>query len=203
MFSANTSHLCFARLIGLRRRAISCFALLLAATMGCADLKHRRNPQPEVISNEDAAQIQPVVHSHSFTMRNADATRQLAAGVYGVENSDWRWTAGEFSVVLATPRGASTHGAGLVFEFFIPDGNLHRTGPVTLTAYLNEQEIGTTTYTAPGGHRFSAAISPELVKQSPVVIDFHLDRCVPRGVLDIRELGVVALTVSLSANEHS
>jgi hypothetical protein len=38
---------------------------------------------------------------------------------------------------------------------------------------------------------------PELIKQSPVVIDFHLDRNVPKGVLDTRELGVVALTVSL------
>ena len=106
-------------------------------------------------------------------------------------------------MVLATPREASTRGASLVFEFFLPDKHLDRTGPVTLTAYLNEREIGTTTYTAPGAHRFSAAILPELVKQSPVVIDFHLNRSVAPGVLDARELGVVALSVSLSANAHS
>jgi hypothetical protein len=188
---------CFARLIGLHRRSISCFGLLLVATTGCADLMRRRNPQPEMISNEDVAQIQPVVHSHSFTMRNADATRQLAAGIYGVENSDWRWTAGEFSIVLATPRGDSTRGADFVFEFYIPDTIMRRTGPVTLTAYLNQAAIGATTYTAAGAQRFSAMTPPELIKQSPVVIDFHLDRNVPRGVLDTRELGVVALTVSL------
>jgi hypothetical protein len=157
----------------------------------------RRNAQPEMISNEDVAQIQPVVHSRSFTMRNPDETRQLAAGFYGVENSDWRWTAGEFSVVLASPRGASTRGAHLVFEFDIPDVIMRRTGPVTLTAYLNEAEIGTTAYTGTGTQRFYAVAPPKLFKQTPVVIDFHLDRSVPGGVLDDRELGVVARTVSL------
>jgi hypothetical protein len=192
----------FARMIRLHRRSITVFGFLLVAIAGCADLTRRRNPQPEMISNDDVAQIQPVVYSHSFTMRNVDATRQLAAGIYGVENGAWRWTAGEFSIVLATPSGASTRGADLVFEFFIPDAFMRRTGPVTLTAYLNEAEIGAITYTAAGAQRFSAMILPELIKQSPVVIDFHLDRYIPGGELDTRELGVVALAVSLETNEH-
>jgi hypothetical protein len=186
------------RFNALRGPSIWCGCLLLVATTGCGDLMlRRRAPQPEMISNEDVAQIQPVVHSQSFRMRNADATRQLAAGIYSVENSQWRWTAGEFSMVLATPRGASTRGAHLVFDFHIPDAIMRRTGSLTLTAYLNKTEIGASTYTAAGTQRFSAVIPLELVQQSPVVIDFLLDRNVPRGVLDDRELGVVALSVSL------
>jgi hypothetical protein len=189
--------LCFARLIGLHRRSISCLGFLLVAATGCTDLTQRGIPQSGTISNEDVTQIQPLVHSQSFIMRNVDATGQLAAGIYGVENSDWRWTAGEFSIVLATPPGASTHGADLVFEFYIPDAIMPRTGPITLTAYLNEAEIGATTYATAGVQRFSAMTAPELIKQSPVVIDFHLDRDIPRGVLDARELGVIARSVSL------
>ena len=90
-----------ARFIGLDRRSISWLGLLLIATTGCTDARRRGNPQPKMISNEDVEQIQPVVHSHSFTMRNTDATRQLAAGIYNVENSGWRWTSGNFSIVLA------------------------------------------------------------------------------------------------------
>jgi len=191
--------LCFARLIGLHRRSILFLGLLLGAATGCADHMRRPNPQPEIISNEDVAQIQPAVHSHSFTMRNVDATRQLAAGIHDVENNAWRWTAGEFSIVLATPRGASTRGADLVFGFHIPDAILRRTGPVTLTAYLNAAEVGARTYTAAGAQRFSAMIPPELLRQSPLAIDFHLDRYIPRGVLESRELGVVAYTVSLES----
>jgi hypothetical protein len=188
--------LCFARLIGLHRRWIWGLGLLLVATTGCTDLL-RRHPQPEVISNEDVAQRQPVVHAHSFTMRNPDETKQLAAGIYAVENSGWRWTAGAFSLVLATPRGAPARGATLVFEFDIVDAILRRTGPVTLTAYLNEMEVGAKTYGAAGAQRFSAMIPPELIRQSPAVIDFQLDRYVPGGVLEGRELGVIAHTVRL------
>ena len=114
-----------------------------------------------MISNEEAAQIQPVVHSQSFTMHNIDATRQLAGGVYAVENDKWRWTAGDFSIVLATPRMAAAHGANLVFAFDIPDAILRQTGPVTLSAYLNETAVGMTTYKTAGAQRFSAMIPPE------------------------------------------
>jgi hypothetical protein len=187
----------FAQFIGLHRSSISCLGLLLVATTGYADLIWSRNLQPEMISNEDVTQIQPAVHSQSFTMRNVDVARQLAAGIYGVENSDWRWTAGQFSIVLATPHGASTRGAELVFVFDIPDAIMRRTGPITLNAYLNHAAVGARTYTAAGAQRFSTMITPEFIRHSPVVIDFHLDRYVPAGVLEDRELGVVAYTVSL------
>jgi len=188
----------FVRFIGLDRRLISCLGLLLIAGTGCTDAM-RRNPQPKVISNEDVVQIQPVVHSHSFAMRNIDATRQLAAGIYNVENGVWRWTAGNFGIVLATPHRASTRGANLMFAFYIPDAIMRRTGPITLTAYLNEAEVGATTYTTAGAQRFSAVIPADLMRQSPVAIDFHLDRYVPKVVLDPRELGVVADSVSLES----
>jgi hypothetical protein len=135
--------------------------LLLGAGTGCADRTRHRNPQSETISNGDVAQIQPVVRSHSVTMRNVDAARQLAAGIYSVENNKWRWTAGDFSIVLATPGRASTHGADLLFAFYIPDAIMRRTGPVTLTAYLNEAEVGMMTYRTAGAQRFSAMIPPE------------------------------------------
>jgi len=90
----------------------------------------------------------------------------------------------------------------LVFAFDIPDAILRQTGPVTLSAYLNQTAVEMTTYKTAGAQRFSAMIPPELLRQSPVAIDFHLDRCVPKGVLDSRELGFVAESISLEANEN-
>jgi len=155
-----------------------------------------------MISNEDAAQLQPLVHSHAFSMRDVDGTRQLIAGVYQVENNQWRWTSGDFSIVLATPPRAATRGASLLFAFAIPDAILRRTGPVTLAAYLNQTAVGTATYRTAGAQRFSAMILPALLRQSPVMINFHLDRFVPKGVLDSRELGFIAESISLEANEN-
>jgi hypothetical protein len=187
----------FARFVGSHSLSIACLCLLLGAETGCADRRRRTT-----ISNEDPAQIQPVVHSHSFTMRDIDATRQLAAGIYAVENNKWRWTAGDFSMVLATPRMAAVHGANLAFAFDIPDSILRRTGPVTLAAYLNQTKVGMATYKTAGAQRFSAMIPPELLGQSPVAIDFHLDRYVPKGAVESRELGFIAESISLETNEN-
>lgn len=162
----------------------------------------RPNRQPGVISNEDVAQKQPVVRSQSFPMNNLDASKQLVTGFYAVENNQWRWTAGDFSIVLATPRTAATRGANLVFKFAIPDAILRRTGPLTLAAYLNQTEVGNASYKTEGAQRFSARIAPELLTQSPVVIEFQLDHYVPKGVFDFRELGVIAESISLEAHEN-
>jgi hypothetical protein len=190
-----------ARFVGSHLRSISFLGLLLSAGTGCSATR-RRTAQPEMISNEDATQIQPVVRTPSFTMHDMDVTGQLVSGFYQVESNKWRWTAGDFSIVLATPPRAATHGANLVFAFYIPDAILRRTGPLTLFVYIDQTEAGRTTYKTAGAQRFSAIIPPQLLRQSPVAIDFHLDRSVPKGVLDSRELGFIAESISLEANEN-
>jgi len=191
----------FLRFVGSHRRSIACLGLLSGAATGCEDVRHR-TAQSEIVSNDDVAQIQPVVHSHSFTMNNIDATRQLAAGIYGVENNRWRWTAGDFSIVLATPRTAPVRGADLVLTFYIPEAIVSRIGPVTLTADLNQMKVGMTTYKTAGAQHFSALIPQDLLTQSPAAIDFHLDRCVRAGVLESRELGFIIESISLEAHEN-
>ena len=189
----------FAQLTGLRRQSISWLAIVLIAATGCADRVRPPAKQAEMISNSDVAQIQPAVQAQSFNMREIDTSGQLAGGVYGIENKQWRWTAGDFSVVLATPRGASTRGATLVFTFYLPDVILSRTGPISLTASVNETEVGMKTYGTGGPQRFSAIVPAELLKESPVAVDFHLDGYVPAGILETRELGVIADAVGLES----
>ncbi len=186
-----------ARQIGLRRFSISFLILLVVSACGCAGRVRNENTTPGAISNNDVLQTQPVVRQQSFTMRNIDAAKQLAGGIYGIENKQYRWTAGAFSVVLATPSRASTRGANLEFKFYLPDVILSRTGPITLTAYLDGAEVGMARYGTAGPQRFSATIPPALLTESPVAVDFHLDPFVPAGTLEARELGVIADTISL------
>lgn len=171
--------------------------ILAGAGTGCANLTRRGSPQAETISDSDVAQIQPAGRSTTFSMRDVDAANQLAGGIYGLENNAWRWTAGDFGFVLATPRGASAHGAHLMFAFNIPDVIFRRTGPITLSAYVNGAEVGAKTYAAAGSQNFSAIVPPELLSQTPVGVDFHLDKSIARGVLEGRELGVIADRVGL------
>lgn len=186
-----------ARLVRVFRCCMSCLCVLAGVGTGCANLTRQSKPQSAIITNGDVAQTQPLVHSASFAMRNVDGARQLAGGIYAVENNAWRWTAGDFGVVLATPRGASARGAHLIFAFNIPDVIIRRIGPVTLSAYVNGAEVGARTYSTAGAQSFSAIVEPALLKSSPVGVDFHLNKRIPRGVLEGRELGVVADDVFL------
>ena len=181
------------------RCLISCLCILAATGTGCSDVARRAQSEPETITNADVAQNQPVVHSASFAMQDVDRAGQLAGGIYGVEGNAWRWTAGDFAVVLATPRGASSHGAHLVLAFNVPDVIIRRTGPLTLSAYVNGAEVGARTYSTAGSQNFSAVVPAALLKESPAGVDFHLDKRVPRGVLEVRELGIVAVSVGLDS----
>ncbi len=182
---------------GSHRCFISCLCLLVGAGTGCADLAWRAKSQPKIITDADVVQSQSVVHSASFAMRDVDREGQLVGGIYAVENNAWRWTAGDFGLVLATPPGASSNGAHLVLAFNIPDVIIRRTGPVTLSAYVNGAEVGARTYIAAGSQNFSAIVPAGLLSESPAGVDFHLNKRVARGVLEGRELGVVAVSVSL------
>lgn len=182
---------------GLQCCLISCLCILAGAGTGCGDIARRSQSQPETISNADVAQYQPVVHSASFAMRNVDTAGQLAGGIYAVEGNAWRWTAGDFGIVLAAPRGTSSKDAHLAFAFSIPDVIIRRTGPITLSACVNGSQVGAATYSTAGSEKFSAIVPAALLRESPVAVDFHLDKRIPSGVLEGRELGVVAESVGL------
>ena len=49
----------------------------------------------------------------TLKMSDPSAKHQLAKGFYQLEANAWRWTAGDFSVVLKTPPGAAQKGATL------------------------------------------------------------------------------------------
>lgn len=181
------SHLCF----------ISCLCILAATATGCGDLRQRAQSPTETITNADVTQNQPVVRSASFAMRNADSRSQLAGGIYAVEGNAWRWTAGDFGLVLAPPPGASSRGARLAFAFSIADVIIRRTGPITLSAYVNGAQVGAQTYSTAGAESFSVMVPAALLSESPVAVDFHLDKRIPSGVLEGRELGVIAESVGL------
>src|ERR1700722_3939843 len=54
-------------------------------------------------------------------MNDPGAKEQLVRGVYGLESGTWRWTAGNFAVVLKTPPGASEKGATLTLNLLVSD----------------------------------------------------------------------------------
>jgi hypothetical protein len=130
-------------------------------------------------------------------MADPSAAIQLVRGFHQVEGNAWRWTAGRFSITLATPPNSAARGAKLTLQLSVPDAVLTRVGPVTLTAFINNAALRSETWKTAGERVFSAEIPASALREEAVTLDFTLDRFLAAGTVDTRELGLIVSRVAL------
>ena len=112
----------------------------------------------------------------------------------------WRWTAGNFTIVLKTPPGAAQKGAALTLNLSAADAVLKEVHSQNLTASIGPKVLKTEKYADPGAHTFAADVPAALLTGDTVTIDFSLDNSLPPGAVDRRELGIIVTAASLDAN---
>jgi hypothetical protein len=135
----------------------------------------------------------------AFKMNDAAAGAQLLHGFYGLESGTWRWTAGRFSVLLRPPLAAAQRGATLTFAFSIPGVVIQKLNAITLTASIGATTLKSEKYTKAGNYTFGADVPPELLAKETIVIDFALDKSLPAGPAEQRELGLIAISTGLES----
>lgn len=176
-----------------RRRATLFLAAALILITACRG-KHSRT----TVENEEPPEGGPRLAS-ALKMNDPAAPAQLIKGFYGVESGTWRWTAKNFSAILRPPLTAAQHGATLTFSLSIPDVVIQRLSSVTLTASTGTTKLKSETYSKPGSYTFSADVPPDLLIKDAITIDFSLDKAIPPGTTDTRELGIISLAIGLEA----
>jgi hypothetical protein len=130
-------------------------------------------------------------------MGDPEAASQLVSGFYGVEQNSWRWTKRDFSVTLGAPAGAALKGAELRVSLTAPQQLIDKLTDITLTASVNGRQLPPETYRAAGTYDYVRDVPASLLAASPVKVDFHLDKVMPPAGGDLRELGIVVLSVGL------
>lgn len=154
-----------------------------------------RQPQKapvEATEEEEAATLAPMVH-----VADPHASAQLLRGFYDIEQNSWRWTMKNFSVTLRPPVGAAQNGATLQLRFSVPDPVINRLKSITLSAKVNDVTLPGETYAKPGGYVYSRDVPAETLRTPAVTVDFTLDKVLPAGDVDQRELGLVVSTIGL------
>jgi hypothetical protein len=132
----------------------------------------------------------------SVHMGDPRAAAQLLTGFHALEQGTWRWTARNFSVALQTPPGGQE--MQLEFGFTIPATVIERLQAITLSARVNGADVGSETYEQPGEHVFTKTVPASTLQGGEAVkVEFELDKALPAGDADRRELGVVAVSVAL------
>jgi len=158
-------------------------ALLPAAA--CRDI-----PVAETI--EEAPRL-----ASSVRMGDAAASGQLAGGFYEIESDAWRWTMQKFAVNLRPPAGSARQGAMLELSLSVPRSNLDQLGKITLAASVGSTQLAPETYTQAGDYSYRREVPASVLGGDAVRIDFQLDKALPPGDMDQRELGLIVSSVGL------
>jgi hypothetical protein len=174
-------------------RAVVWAALVLAlgVVVGAAGCKRHR------VATRATDEGAPARLASLVAMSDAGAARQLLSGFHSVEAGAWRWTERQFSISLARPLHAEQKGATLTVKLTVPPVTIERLKSMRLSASVNGTALDPETYTAPGDYVYRRELPANLLVGDPVRVDFSLDKAIPPGTTDLRELGVVVLAIGL------
>lgn len=170
-------------------------ATLLAASLLLAGAACKRRERVRVQhTEEEAPQLATTVH-----VADPRSSAQLVSGFHDIEQGAWRWTAGKFSVVLRTPRGAAEKGAVLRLKLSVPDPVISNLKVVSLGAAVGESRLAPETFTQSGEFTYEREVPAEALTGESAKIDFFLDKSLPAGAVDLRELGVIVTSVGFES----
>ena len=170
-----------------------CPALACAVLLAPACSRKQAPPVVETIEEEPQG-LATIVH-----VADPRASLQLVRGFHEVEQNAWRWTMGKFAVTLRPPRNAAQRGASVQLKFSLPEAVIGRLKTVTLSARAGGLDLAPETYSKPGEYTYSRDVPGARLAGDGVLVEFALDRCLPVGAVDQRELGVVVSTIGFEA----
>ena len=82
---------------------------------------------------------------------------------------------------------------------WVPEPVIQKLKSIKLSASVEGVALPGETYSKPGGYVYSQEVPAKALAKNVVVVDFKLDKCVPPGDVDRRELGVVMTAVGFEA----
>jgi hypothetical protein len=170
-------------------------AVVLALVSGCRSKKQVETRQ--TVEEAPAAAPAAPAGPTAIAMGEPGAAAQLAGGFHEIENQAWRWTERQFSVTLGVPAGAATAGAILQMRVTVPQVSVDQLGSLTLTGSVNGTDLAAQTWSQAGDSLYRSEIPATLLRTNPVKIDFRLDKAIPPGPKDRRELGIIVSSIGL------
>jgi len=111
---------------------------------------------------------------------------KLLEGWHPLEQSSFRWTERRFSVELKRPPLVNLSTFRFDFRLTFP-------GPVILKVKANGADLPPATYSTEGEHSYVAKLPRKALKNTSIRIDFEVDKCLPGGTLDERELALLVV----------
>ena len=156
--------------------------------------------EPELFTapgGSSGAAVEPGEFLSTLHLADPRGTPQLLKGFHVLEQGAWRWTEKAFTVALKPPPFAAGQEVTIELTFSIAEASISRLGPLTLTATLNGSVLGSETYDQAGDCIFTKPVPAEVLASETIEAAFELDKALPPTGSDLRELGVIAVSVAL------
>ena len=154
--------------------------------------------QPERVRITTTPDSEPGLRSVVHVSDTA-ATPQLVRGFHALEGNAWRWTKGSFAVTLKPPRNAAKEGAYLVLRLSIAESTIQHLGSVKISANVNGTPLKAETYWKNGEYTYKREVPAASLQGDAVSVEFALDKFIPAGKLETRELGIIVAMVGLES----
>lgn len=126
---------------------------------------------------------------------------QLVKGLHGIEAGAWRWTEKQFIVALHPPFGAAQKGAKLSVKLTVPGVVIDKLKTVSMAATVAGSALPPETYTTAGDYVYVRDVPASLLGGDSLRVEFQLDKAMAPSGADIRELGIIVLSIGLEANK--
>jgi hypothetical protein len=137
--------------------------------------------------------------STAVNMGNPEQAIHLVKGFYDIDQNAWRWTRSQFGVTLLAPKNATERGATLELKLTLPEAVFSRTGPVTLSAAIDGNSLPPLVMDKVGNYVYEREIPAAAFRTETATVEFSLDKFLASGVVEERELGIIALSAALLA----
>jgi hypothetical protein len=167
-------------------------ALLVLFALDTAACKSRRRSKVNIDEGdgvEMASAIRTAEPRHAV---------QLIKGFHEVENG-WRWTQANFALALRVPGGAASRGGEFALSVTVPDSVMQRAGAPSLSCQAGGVALDPETFSKPGDYTYRRAIPAAALSAQALTFECSLTKFIASGVLEERELGVIALSAALTS----
>lgn len=139
----------------------------------------------------------------SIEVGNPKHAAQLKSGFHNVEEGGWRWVAGKFTVELRAPFASQKVGATLTLRGNLPDVLISRTGPIQLSAKLNQTQLAAQPFKTAGDIVYKVDIPPAALSADQILVEFTSDKFLPPNTFpnDGRDLALIVSAISLETKK--
>ncbi len=141
--------------------------------------------------------------SSQLTLGNPKFAGQLKSGFHEVEEGGWRWVAGKFVVELRPPFASQKLGATLTLKGNLPEILFSKTGPIQLSAKLNQTQLPKLQFKKVGDLLYQVDVPAFALAADQILVEFTADKFLPPNTFpnDGRELALIVTSISLDTKK--